>query len=380
MTPTADDLFARARAVSIEAVAGVPLFRAGRRMRGGCPICGASAGKKADGAFSVDPEAGLFHCFACQRGGDVVELEKALGGGSARQAAERLAGAEPGARELKALKTRPAAERPGPPDRPGLDLEIWRSALTPARWRGSPAAVYLEGRGIDPRLIAGLPSYVRFAEAAIWGWGEGGEKITAPAMVTRPVTPSGPVPGCHVTYLAPGGQGKARLSPAKKMWGRQADAEGRPGAVWLTDPEAEGPLLVAEGIESALSAAQLLGRPCRIAATLSLSRLQGGLLTDKWGRISPAAVAADPERPPWTWPEPGEVILAVDRDMGAIKAKVRKTGGGTAERLLTAEDRARICAGLARQAWKRAGATKVRVIAPGPGRDFNDELRARQDG
>ena len=27
-----------------------------------------------------------------------------------------------------------------------------------------------------------------------------------------------------------------------------------------------------------------------------------------------------------------------------------------------------------------AGATKVRVIAPGPGRDFNDERRARQDG
>lgn len=379
MTPTADDLFARARAVSIEAVAGVPLFRAGRRMRGGCPICGASAGKKADGAFSVDPEAGLFHCFACQRGGDVVELEKALGGGSARQAAERLAGAGWAAeRALKALSIRSSAERAAPPDRPGLDLEIWRSAR--AAVQGSPAAVYLEGRGIDPRLVAGIPAYVRFAEAAIWGWGEGGEKITAPAMVARPVTPSGPVPGCQVTYLAPGGLGKARLSPAKKMWGRQADAEGRPGAVWLTDPEAEGPLLVAEGIESALSAAQLLGQPCRIVATLSLSRLQGGMLTDKWGRISPAAVAADPERPPWTWPEPGEVILAVDRDMGAIRAKVRKTGGGTAERLLTAEDRARICAGLAKQAWKRAGATKVRVIAPGPGRDFNDELRARQDG
>jgi hypothetical protein len=373
MTPTADDIFARARAVSIEAVAGVPLFRAGRRMRGGCPICGASAGKKADGAFSVDPEAGLFHCFACQRGGDVVALERARGGGSARQSAERLVGGSPAPRTRAA---RP--ERRTPPDKPGLDLEIWRSAR--GRVAGSPAAVYLEGRGIDPRLIAGIQGYVRFAEAAIWGWNEAGEKISAPAMVARPITHSGLVPGCHVTYLAPGGHGKARLTPAKKMWGRQADAEGRPGAVWLTDPEAEGPLLVAEGIESALSAAQLLGQPCRIVATLSLARLQGGLLTDKWGRISPAAVAADPERPPWTWPEPGEVILAVDRDMGAIRAKVRKTGGGTAERLLTAEDRARICAGLAKQAWKRAGATKVRVIAPGPGRDFNDELRARQDG
>ena len=154
MTPTADDLFARARAVSIEAVAGVPLFRAGRRMRGGCPICGASAGKKADGAFSVDPEAGLFHCFACQRGGDVVELEKALGGGSARQAAERLAGGSPAPR---APANRP--ERRPPPDRPGLDLEIWRGAR--AAVAGSPAGVYLEGRGIGRRFGARVPASCR---------------------------------------------------------------------------------------------------------------------------------------------------------------------------------------------------------------------------
>jgi len=31
---------------------------------------------------------------------------------------------------------------------------------------------------------------------------------------------------------------------------------------------------------------------------------------------------------------------------------------------------------LAEQAWRRAGAHGVRTIAPGPGRDFNDELRA----
>ena len=373
MTPTADDIFARARGVSIEAVAGVPLFRAGRRMRGGCPLCGASAGKKADGAFSVDLEAGLFHCFACYKGGDVVKLECLLGGGTPRQAAERLVG---GSLAARAVVARPGG-RP-PPDKPGMDLEIWRSARGPLA--GSPAGLYLEGRGIDRRLVAGIPGYVRFAESAVWGWNEAGEKFSAPAMVARPVTPSGVVPGCHVTYLAPGGHGKARLTPAKKMWGRQADADGRPGAVWLTPPDAPGPLLVAEGIESALSAAQLLGEPCRIVAALSLGRLAGGWVTDNWGRISPWAVTADPERPPWTWPDAGEVIVAVDRDMGPIKVKVRKIGGGTAERLLTADDRARICGGMARQAWLRAGAKRVRVIAPGPGRDFNDELRGRQHG
>ena len=372
MTPTTDDLFARARAVSIEAVAGVPLFRAGRRMRGGCPLCGASAGKKADGAFSVDLEGGLFHCFACQEGGDVVRLEKLLGGGTARQAAERLAGAGPAPRA-------PRPEKRPPPNRPGLEREIWAGTSWWAVARTEVSA-YLESRGIDPVVLRRTPGWVRWSPSAVWGWREDGEKICAPAMVARPVTPSGPVGGLHVTYLAPGGHGKARLTPAKKMWGVQADADGRPGAVWLTPPDAPGPLLVAEGIESALSAAQLLGEPCRIVAALSLGRLAGGWVTDNWGRISPWAVTADPERPPWTWPEAGEVIVAVDRDMGPIKVKVRKIGGGTAERLLTADDRARICGGMARQAWLRAGAKRVRVIAPGPGRDFNDELRGRQHG
>jgi hypothetical protein len=372
MTPTTDDLFARARAVSIEAVAGVPLFRAGRRMRGGCPLCGASAGKKADGAFSVDLEPGLFHCFACQEGGDVVRLEWLLGGGTMRQAAERLAGVGPAPRA-------PRPEKRPLPNRPGLERQIWAGTSREAVARTEVAA-YLESRGIDPVVLRRTPGWVRWSPSAVWGWRSGNGAICAPAMVARPVTPSGPVGGLHVTYLAPGGHGKARLTPAKKMWGVQADADGRPGAVWLTPPDAPGPLLVAEGIESALSAAQLLGEPCRIVAALSLGRLAGGWVTDNWGRISPWAVTADPERPPWTWPEAGEVIVAVDRDMGPIKVKVRKIGGGTAERLLTADDRARICGGMARQAWLRAGAKRVRVIAPGPGRDFNDELRGRQHG
>ena len=79
----------------------------------------------------------------------MVELERALGGGSARQSAERLVGGSP---EPRAIVARP--ERRPPPDKPGLDLEIWRAARGPIV--GSPAGVYLEGRGIDRRLVAGI--------------------------------------------------------------------------------------------------------------------------------------------------------------------------------------------------------------------------------
>ncbi len=169
-----------------------------------------------------------------------------------------------------------------------------------------------------------------------------------------------------------------------------ADGMVRPGGVWLTRPDCAGPLIVGEGIESALSAAILAGTedagPCRIVATLSLGALQGGWLSDRYGRVDPDAPAADPAVPAFTWPESAgapfdEVRICVDRDMSPIHVKVRKAGGGTWRRTLDSETRARVCGALAEQAWRRVmggdRAHAVRLWAPGPGRDFNDELRAR---
>lgn len=384
MSERRDDLFERARAVGIEAVAGVKLFPAGRRKRGECPICHASEGKKAGGAFSVDPEGGLFKCFACGLGGDVVRLEQELRGGGPREAAERLVGrpSAPAPTPQKEVEPRRVEGGDGPSGAARLALSIWAEASTAAIGT-TPAGAYLRGRMIAAELVDAIGGRLRFHPAAPWGWDDDrGGWIKAPAMVGQVRGPGGPTGGVHVTYLAPGGAGKARLEPAKRMWGPQRDAQGRPGGLWLTAPSDRGPLIVAEGVESALSAAQLQGRRCRIVAALSLGALQGGAMADRWGRIDPDSVSADPERPAFTWPEPasspwGEVLVAVDRDMKAVEAKVRKMGGGTARRRLDGEDRARICAGLAVQAWRRAGAARVRAIAPAAGRDFNDELRER---
>jgi hypothetical protein len=389
---TADpDLFPRALAAAdIAAIAGVKLFRAGKRLRGPCPLCGASQTKKSGGAFSVDPQAKLWKCWACGEGGDAVDLEHALHGRpgeSLRDTAMRLAEDRPAQRGPRRTAIQPLSERPlsGRAAHRASE-EAWKARAAAQLWRdaapaaGSPVETYLRARGVCGRPLELALRQLRFAAEAYHS-GPGKAAVRLPAMVGLVRAPAGPTGGVHVTYLAPDGSAKTARTPAKRMWGPQS-REGAPGGVWLTHPEAQGPLVVAEGIESALSAAVLLGRPCRAVAALALERLQGGWRTDKWGRVDPDCIGADPERPAFTWPEPaaspwGEVLICVDRDMSPVTVKARKAGGGTWRRPIDGDERARICGALAEQAWRRAGARAARTLAPGAGRDFNDELRAR---
>lgn len=87
--------------------------------------------------------------------------------------------------------------------------------------------------------------------------------------------------GCaiHRTYLRSDGNGKAAIDPAKANLGAAAG-----GAVRLT--QAQGPLVVAEGIETSLSLASgLLGRPATIWAALSTSGMRGLRLPQSPGRL-----------------------------------------------------------------------------------------------
>lgn len=377
-----DDLFDRAMAAAdLEAIAGVKLHRAGRRMRGECPLCEASKGKKASGAFSADVRAKVWKCWGCGEGGDAIALEHALRsrpGETLRDAAMRLAGDAPATDAPVKRPERATIIRP--------DDDAWKAHLAATLWRegrpgaGSPVAIYLAGRGITGRPLAEALKHVRFHPAAYHS-GAQDRPVLLPAMIALVRTPAGPTGGVHVTYLAPDFTAKTHRTPSKIMWGPQT-RDGVPGGVWLTHPASEGPLVEAEGIESALSGAVLAGTPCRVVAALSLDRLQGGWLTDQWGRRNTILPASDPERPAFTWPEPegapwGEVLIWVDRDMSPIKVKVRKAGGGTWKQTLAADDRARVCGALAEQSWRRAGANAVRILAGGAGRDPNDELRAR---
>jgi len=101
----------------------------------------------------------------------------------------------------------------------------------------------------------------------------------------------------HRTYLSSDGSGKARVEPTKKMLGPT-----RGGAVRLS-PAAET-LVVAEGIETALSVSEATGLPCW--AALSTSGIKNLILPALVRKIVVAAdrdtdgqVAADAARDRW---------------------------------------------------------------------------------
>lgn len=167
-----------------------------------------------------------------------------------------------------------AAERAEAEKRERQALAVWREGLPV---NGTVAETYLRGRGIT----CDLPDTLRFHPDC---WHPSARRF--PALLAR-------VDGAarfalHRTYLRPDGRGKADADPAKAMLGATAG-----GAVRLT--EADGALVVCEGIETALSLASgLLQRPATIWAALSTSGMGGLRLPDNPHRLT---IATDGDAP-----------------------------------------------------------------------------------
>jgi hypothetical protein len=192
-----------------------------------------------------------------------------------------------------------------------LAARLWAEAL-PAK--GTLAEQYLQSRGI----IGPVPESLRFHPACH----HGGTGQKAPALLALVDGADGPA--VHRTWLAPDGAGKAPIEPNKAMLGATAG-----GAVRLTG--GAGRLIVAEGIETALSLASgLLDGPATIWAALSASGMRALRLPI----------------------EPGRLTVAVDGD-----AAGRAAGVALAERA-------------------HAAGWQVGILDPGDGADFNDLLRA----
>jgi hypothetical protein len=168
---------------------------------------------------------------------------------------------------------------------------------------GTLAETYLRSRGITCLL----PDTLRFHPAC---WHVTAQRF--PAMVS--LVEGGAGFAVHRTYLRPDGSGKADVEPAKAMLGAV-----KGGAVRLTDKQ--GPLVVAEGIETALSLASgLLDGPVTIYAALSTSGMPGLQLPN----------------------EPGRLIIASDGDQAGHKAAntlaERATAAGWCVELCPAPD------------------------------------------
>lgn len=169
----------------------------------------------------------------------------------------------------RAELARREAERQAEAQRRALRASFcWKEAQTIT---GTVAETYLrEARGIT----CDLPPTLRFHPAA---W-HGPTATRHPALVA--LVEGGDGFAAHRTFLRADGTGKAALDPTKAMLGAVAG-----GAVRLT--RAQGPLVVAEGIETALSlACGLLGAPATIWAALSTSGMRGLRLPTEPGRLT----------------------------------------------------------------------------------------------
>lgn len=156
---------------------------------------------------------------------------------------------------------------------------VQRSRQAQAVWAetqpiaGTIGEIYLRGRGIS----CDLGDALRLHPAA---W-HGATARPIPALIALVEGSDGFA--IHRTFLQSNGYGKANVDPAKVMLGATAG-----GAVRLT--EGVGPLVVAEGIETALSLASgLLGYPATIWAALSTSGLRSLRLPTLPGRLTIAA-------------------------------------------------------------------------------------------
>ena len=120
------------------------LKKAGRSWKGLCPFH-----NERTPSFTVDRDKGLYHCFGCGAGGDVIRFVREIDRLDFPEAVEALAG-----RFGVAI---PRRERRGPrEDRRDRILEAIASAQRFYAERlarpGSAAAKYLEGRGVPPEL------------------------------------------------------------------------------------------------------------------------------------------------------------------------------------------------------------------------------------
>lgn len=226
---------ARGRWASILPQLGVPSdYLTGRH--GPCPKCGGTD------RFRFDDQLGkgTYYCSKCGSGTgfDLVMLVNGLSFIDAKKAVLALVESAP-------VLVRKASHKVTVED----EVKKWRQSV---RLNGYCAASkYLQSRGI---LLTEWPAVLRIHEDASY-WTDDGKKLVMPAMMALYVSPDMSKQNVHYTFLTPDGQ-KADV-PKQKKNGRGPMPKG--GAVRLA-PSAET-MGIAEGIETALSAAQLNGIP-----------------------------------------------------------------------------------------------------------------------
>lgn len=123
---------------------------------------------------------------------------------------------------------------------------LWAEALP---LPGTPAKTYLRARGVR---LAQWPSSLRFLARAT----SLDDRRRRPALIAAITDLEGALQGVHITLLSPCGQRKALVQTPRRVVGKLSD-----GAVRLSDSDVTRQWIVAEGLETALSASDALALP-----------------------------------------------------------------------------------------------------------------------
>lgn len=348
--------------------ADIKLRKAGRELTGLCPF----HAEKRDGAFMVNDAKGIYHCFACSAHGDVItylEKRKGLDFMAALRLLESDAGIDFRDARQRAEFDRAREKR----DREALADAARRRAnaknfwLTAAPGEGSPAQLYLEGRGIDFAKLGRFPGAIRFRHDA--SCAEVNRKL--PCMATAIALPGEGLVACHRTYLAyeRGRWVKAKLEKPKMVLG---DFYGGAMPLWKGDsratlddmPAGQG-VALSEGIEDALSVAQSAPE-LRYLAAVSLDNIGNVRLPCQAGDVT--------------------ILCQRDRDVreaAAARARVAGDADGAAHHERCARDieaaAERAIGKQQQQARDQGSGRTVRLAWPAPGfKDFNDQLRGQR--
>lgn len=253
----------------------------GGRREGREWVCGGLDGAQGRGVSVCigGAKAGVWGEFSAGRGGDMLDLVAVCRcGGNKAEALKWARG------WLGLGDARPGGRGPAPPPPPPpRDVENDRREAEERRQKGrglwakgvpipgTPAEVYLAGRGIDLAELGRAPNVLRF-NARTWCAERGGEH---PAMVAL-IQNQGRTIGAHRTFLAPDGRGKARIKAAKKVLGA---TDGGLIPLWRgasDKPLKEAPegdtIAIAEGIEDALTVA-LACPEWRVVACINIGNM-----------------------------------------------------------------------------------------------------------
>lgn len=228
----------------------------------GLALCPAHGDRKPSLTLADAPDRRLL--LHCKTGCGFIDVLDALRGRGLLDGASRPQPPDAGELARREAQDRAEAERAEQ-----RALATWREALPIG---GTIAETYLRHRGIT----CPLPDTLRFHPEC---WHPTARRF--PAMIA--LVEGLPRAAIHRTYLRADGSGKADAEPAKAMQGAT-----RGGAVRLT--AAEKPLVVAEGIETALSLASgLLRTSATVWAALSASGTAALRLPDHPHRLTIAS-------------------------------------------------------------------------------------------